>query len=98
MYKTLIFLQITNFFAQKKVLIGGDSRIFWYNIPLFNLHKKCIIGYDSRPFRCVSGVIRVVFFRGFVTPFVTPIVTPKTKKGAFSPLSSGTVQAHFEDH
>ena len=85
MYKTLILWQITNFFAQKKVLIGGDSRIFWYNIPLFNLQKKYIIGYDSRPFRCVSGVIRGVFFRGFVHPFVHSIVHPNTKKRHFCP-------------
>lgn len=50
MRKTLILQQITHFFVQKKVHIGGDSRIFWYIIPPFNLQKKYIIGYDSRSF------------------------------------------------
>ena len=95
--KSFIYRRLIHFFVQKKVLIGGDSRIFWYNIPPFILQKKCIIGCDSRHFGDLSGCIRGGDFHRFVTPFVTPIVTPNTKKGAFWPLSSGTVQVPFED-
>ena len=103
-HKSLNIRCLTRFFVQKKVLIGGDSHIFRYIIPLFNLHKKCIKGYDSHSFWCISGVIRGVFFRSFVPPFVPPIVPPKTKKGHFCPSLQvplkyplKTVQVPFDD-
>ena len=94
--KSFIYRRLIHFFVQKKVLIGGDSRIFWYNIPPFILQKKCIIGCDSRHFGDLSGCIRGGDFHRFVTPFVTPIVTPNTKKKGILPLWSTAFRRPFK--
>ena len=72
----LILCVLTTFFAQKKVLKGGDSRYFWYIKVCLFLHKKCIKGVYTPNFGILKGVIQRGVIPSFVIPFVTPIVTP----------------------